>query len=236
MRIAGDGGLIGDASGPPRGDTMGTTYTHAVASLDGYISDEHDRVGPLHDWYFQGDHPLVDDDHADVHGGAPFRVSAASVDYVRGIWSRQKVLVIGRHQFDLTDGWEGHPPASDHVVVVSHRARPAGWHPEAPYHFAPSVEEAMALARQLAAGGDIGVGAGDVGGQALALGLVDRVAIDLVPVVFGRGKPYFGSLADGHAMLGDPDVVVQGEGVLHLSYPVRAPAVAAGPTRPDGAR
>jgi hypothetical protein len=73
---------------------MGTTYLHAVASLDGYIADERDDVGPLHDWYFNGDHSLVDDDHADVHG-APFRVSAASADYLRGMWSRQKVLVIG---------------------------------------------------------------------------------------------------------------------------------------------
>ena len=83
---------------------MGMTYLHAVASLDGYIADERDDVGPLHDWYFNGDHPLVDEDHADVHG-APFRVSAASADYVRGLWSRQKVLVIGRHQIDVTNGW-----------------------------------------------------------------------------------------------------------------------------------
>ena len=124
---------------------MGTTYLHAVASLDGYIADERDDVGPLHDWYFSGDHPLVDKDHADVHG-APFRVSAASADYVLGMWSRQKVLVIGRHQFDLTNGWEGHPPASDHVVVVSHRPRPTGWPPEASYHFATSVEEGIARA------------------------------------------------------------------------------------------
>ena len=31
-----------------------------MASLDGYIADERDDVGPLHDWYFNGDHPLVD--------------------------------------------------------------------------------------------------------------------------------------------------------------------------------
>jgi dihydrofolate reductase len=65
------------------------------------------------------------------------------------------------------------------------------------------------------------VGAGDVGGQALALGLIDLVAIDIVPVVFGRGKAYFGALADGRLMLEDPDVVIQGDGVLHLRYPVR---------------
>lgn len=200
---------------------MGTTYTHAVASLDGYIADEHDDVGPLHDWYFSGDQPLVDESHADVHGGAPFRVAPASAEYVRGMWSRQKVLVIGRHQFDLTNGWEGHPPAGAHVVVVSHRPKPADWHPEAPYDFVTSVEEGMALAQELAVMGDIGVGAGNVGGQALSLGLIDHVAIDVVPVIFGGGKPYFGEFTGGHLLLEDPDVVVQGEGVLHLRYPVK---------------
>jgi len=39
--------------------------------------------------------------------------------------------------------------------------------------------------------------------------------------VFGRGKPYFGTLASGQLMLGDPDVVIQGSGVLHLCFPVR---------------
>jgi dihydrofolate reductase len=199
---------------------MGTTYLHAVASLDGYIADEHDGVGPLHDWYFNGDHPLVEADPAFAHSAA-FRVSAASIDYVRGMWARQSVLVVGRHLFDLTNGWEGHPPASEHVVVVSHRPRPEGWHPEAPYHFVTSVPDGVALARDLAGDGDIGVAAGDVGGQALSLGLIDSVAIDVVPVVFGQGKPYFGGLAAGPLPLGDPDVVIQGDGVLHLRYPVR---------------
>ena len=65
-----------------------------------------------------------------------------------------------------------------------------------------------------------GVGAGEVGGQALSLGLIDHVAIDIVPIVFGRAKPYFGTLAHGHLMLDDPEVVIQGDGVLHLRYQV----------------
>ena len=199
---------------------MGTTYLHAVASLDGYIADEHDDPGPLFEWYYNGDHPLVDSD-VESHGGTPFRVSAASADYVSELWSRQSVIVLGRHLFDLTDGWNGHPPASDHAVIVSHRAKPEGWHPEASYHFAGSVEEGIARAKELAGDGDIGVCAGDVGGQALALGLVDVVAIHVVPVVFGRGKPYFGARGDAPRMLEDPDVVIQGDRVLHLRYPVR---------------
>jgi len=31
------------------GGDMGTRYLHAVASLDGYIADERDDVGPLND-------------------------------------------------------------------------------------------------------------------------------------------------------------------------------------------
>jgi dihydrofolate reductase len=195
----------------------GPTYVHAVASLDGYIADEDDGVGPLFDWYFNGDRPLRDEDG----DGPRFRVSAASADYVRGMWERQSVTVIGRHLFDLTNGWGGRPPAADHVVVVSHRPRPEGWHPEAPYHFVGSVEEGMAKAAELAGDGEIGVTAGDIGGQAFALGLVDKVAIDVVPVVFGTGKPYFGGFADGKRLLEDPEVVIQGDRVLHLRYPVR---------------
>jgi dihydrofolate reductase len=204
---------------------MGATYLHAVASLDGYIADDHDGVARLHEWLFNGDHPIVEDDDADV-SDAPFRVSAVSAEYVRGMWAKQGALIIGRHQFDLTNGWEGRPPAGDHVVVVSHRPKPDGWHPEASYHFVTSVEEAFSLAKRLAGDRDIGVAAGDVGGQAMQLGLIDHVAIDIVPVVFGHGKSYFGSFADGRLMLGDPDIVVQGTGVLHLRYPVRRKAAA----------
>ena len=81
---------------------MPTTYLRAVASLDGYIADEHDDVGPLHDWYFSGDHPLVDDDHPDVRS-LPFRVSAASADYVL---APRGVLPL-RHL-----GGEGHGPGA----------------------------------------------------------------------------------------------------------------------------
>jgi len=60
------------------------------------------------------------------------------------MWARQKALVIGRHQFDLADGWK--------------RAR-AGERPRR-------------------------------------------------------------DAADGHLMLEGPEVVIRGDGVLHLRYPV----------------
>jgi dihydrofolate reductase len=191
---------------------MGTVFMHAVVSVDGFIADAEDNVGPLFEWYFNGDAEIVD--------GGPFKVSKESVSYVRSMWERIGTTVMGRHLFDLTNGWEGTPPAGEHMVVVTHRPRPEGWHPEASCQFVDDVGRAITVAKELARDRDVAVTAGDVGGQALALGLVDVVAMDVVPVVFGRGKPYFGAV-DAQHLLEDPDVVIQGRRVLHLRYRVR---------------
>ena len=191
---------------------MGSVVMHAVVSLDGFIADADDDVGPLFDWYFNGDAEIVE--------GGPFKVSSASIGYVRPMWERIGATVMGRHLFDLTNGWEGTPPAGDHIVVVSHRPKPDGWHPEASCHFAGDVGAAIAAAKELAGDRDVAVTAGDMGGQAFSLGLVDHVAMDVVPVVFGSGKRYFGSI-DGQRLLGDPDIVIEGSRVLHLRYPAR---------------
>jgi dihydrofolate reductase len=185
---------------------------HNVVSVDGFIADAEDRVGPLFDWYGNGDVPIVED--------GPFRVSRASAEYVQAMWAGIGSMVIGRHLFDTTNGWEGSPPAGEHVVVVSHRPRPDGWHPEASYYFADDVTEAVTKARELAGPRIVAVAAGDVGGQALALGLIDEVAMDVVPVVFGSGKRYFGSVSAQH-LLEDPHTMIQGDRVLHLRYRVR---------------
>jgi dihydrofolate reductase len=196
-----------------------TVVMHNVVSLDGFVADLNDDPGPLFDWYFNGDQHLTAQEMA---GPAPggLRVSQASYDYVRPVWDGIGAMVIGRHLFDITNGWEGRPPAGEHVVVVSHRPKPEGWHPEASYHFVDDVAAAVATAQQLAGDATVSVAAGDVGGQAFALGLVDEVAMDVAPVVLGTGKRYFGAVDNQH-LLEDPHVVVQGDRVLHLRFRVR---------------
>lgn len=198
---------------------MSTVVLSNVVSLDGYVADPDDDPGPLFDWYFNGDRPLDAQDMADPAPGG-LRVSRASYDHVRETWDRIGCMVIGRRLFDITNGWEGHPPTGAHVVVVSHRGKPDGWHPEASYHFVDGVRPAVELARSLAGDATVSVSAGDVGGQALALGLVDEVAMDVAPVVLGRGKRFFGTNEAQH-LLDDPHVVVQGDRVLHLRFRVR---------------
>jgi dihydrofolate reductase len=203
---------------------MGTVIMHSAVSVDGFIADEKDQVGPLFDYYGNGDVELVD--------GGEIKVSQTSAGYLRPLWAGIGAMVIGRHLFDMTNGWEGTPPAGDHVVVVSHRPRPGDWQPsgsnpvhprqqQASYYFISDVAQAVAKAKELAGERTVAVAAGEVGGQAFALGLVDEVAMDVVPVVFGSGKRYFGSTSAQH-LFEDPHTVIQGDRVLHLSYRVRA--------------
>lgn len=200
---------------------MATVVMHAVVSVDGFIADEQDDPGPLFEWYFNGDQPIVDAALEERH--EPFRVSGRSVDYVRSMWGSIGATIQGRHLFDLTNGWEAEPPAGEHLLVVSHRPKPDGWHPEADVPFFDDVTAAVEEAKRRAGDRVVALCAGHVGGQALALGLVDEVAMDVVPVVFGRGKRYFGPV-DAQHLLEDPYVVVQGDRVLHLRYRVRRSA------------
>src|SRR5690348_1985231 len=123
---------------------MGAVIMHSAVSVDGFIADEKDQVGPLFDYY----------GHGDVH-------------------PRQQ---------------------------------------QASYYFISDVAQAVAKAKELAGERTVAV----AGGQAFALGLVDEVVMDVVPVVFGSGKRYFGSTSAQH-LLEDPHTVIQGDRVLHLS-------------------
>ena len=192
---------------------MGNVVMYASVSVDWFIADDEDQPGVLFDWLLGGDVPL---DESGV-----LKVSQTSYDYVRPYWDRIGVTVAGRRVFDLTDGWDGTPPSGiDHVVVVSHRPAPDGWDPAAPFHFVDGIAAAIARAQELAGDRLVEVAAGDVGGQAFAAGLVDEVRMDVVPVVIGSGIRYFGSV-DAQHLLGGPEEVVPGDGVLHVRYRAR---------------
>ena len=81
----------------------------------------------------------------------------------------------------------------------------------------------MAKAQEIAGDRTVAVAAGTVARQCLELGLLDEVAVDLVPVVMGTGRPYFGELPLEDIPLGDPAVCVQGDRVTHLVFPVGPP-------------
>jgi len=77
---------------------MSRVFMHAVVSVDGYIADDNDDVGPLFEWYFNGD--------TDIVAGGPFKVSGESAGSVQPMWASIGSMVIGRHLFDLNNGWD----------------------------------------------------------------------------------------------------------------------------------
>lgn len=194
---------------------MGKVIAGATVSLDGFIARPDDSVGPLFDWYGAGDTTFK------TPGGHwSFRVSAASAALLRETWGGIGALVHGRRTFDHADGWGGEHPVGAPVVVVTSRPAPAEWiaaHPGAPFTFVDGIERAVAEAKAIAGDRDISVGMASVVRQCRAAGLLDEIAIDLVPVLLGEGIRYLDQV--GEVRL-EQVGLAQGTGVTHLRYRV----------------
>jgi dihydrofolate reductase len=198
---------------------VGSVVSSGSMSLDGFIAKADNTIGRLFDWYDNGDVPFPT-----ASEGMTFHLSPASASYWREWVSGLGAIVCGRTLFDFTDGWGGRHTMDAPVVVVTHEV-PSEWvsaHPQAPFHFVTTgVADAVAKAQEVAGDGMVAVTAGTIARQALELGLLDEVAIDLVPVVMGTGRPYFGQLDLADVPLGDPTVCVQGNRVTHLRFPTQ---------------
>ena len=195
---------------------MSTVVANMSMSLDGYIADPSGGVDQLFGWFGNGPVETPSRDERWT-----FRTSAASATQLRTALDRAGALVCGRRLFDLTGGWGGRHPMGVPIFVVTHEA-PVDWaHPDWPVTFVTDgVTNAIAAAAAVAGDRVVAVASADIARQALDAGLVDRIDVDLVPVLLGQGIPFFARSAAGPVALENP-TVVEGDGVTHLSYPVR---------------
>jgi len=193
---------------------MGKVVTHMTMSLDGFVADPHDGVEELFGCYQAG---TVTVPTADERWS--FTVDERSAQMLREVLAATGALVCGRRLFDHTNGWDDrHPVGAPVVVVTHHPPEDAGkW---TTITFADSVESGIAAAGQIAGGKDVSIASANIAAQALDLGLVDEVDISLVPVLMGKGIPYFASLAQAPHRFDDP-VIIPGSRVTHLRYAVR---------------
>lgn len=191
----------------------GRVVANMSMSLDGFVEDRHGSVRLLFEWYSSGTvSTTMPGDQRE------FRTSQASADTLRDAVAQTGALVCGRTLFDLTQGWGGHHPAGAPIFVVTHRS-PRDWpHPNVTF-VTEGVAAAIALAKQAAGERTVAVASADVARQCLELGLLDAIRVDLVPVILGAGRPYFGGVAEP-VRLCDP-VITPGRGVTHLLYEVQ---------------
>ena len=188
-------------------------------SLDGFVADLDDGVAEVFDWY-------VGSGDVEVRtGGAhpmTFSMSQASAAHVRGLTSGLGAVLTGRRTFDVAQGWGGQHGWGPAFVMTHHV--PDGWpRPGSTVYFVTDgVKSAVARAKAAAGGKSVGVHGADVIRQCLAAGLLDELSIDVAAVLLGSGVRLFDQPHAGTStVLGDP-TVVQGVGVTHLRYPVRA--------------
>jgi dihydrofolate reductase len=185
-------------------------------SLDGFIADEKDGVDELFGWYGNGDVEV-----ASANPQMTFKVSAASAEHLRPAFSGGVgALVCGRRVFDMTQGWGGHHPVGAPVFCVNHSV-PDSWpRDDSPTTFYDDAFTALDAARAAAGDRIVAVATPSLTQQYLDAGVLDEIVVSLVPVLLGKGIPFFAGLATAPIRLGDP-TVVEGKGVTHLTYRVR---------------
>jgi len=198
---------------------VGKVQAQAIMSLDGYVAKPDNSIGSLFDWLQNGEVGLPT-----PAGDFTVHLTPPSAEHWRRWTSSLGALVCGRTLFDVAEGWQGRHTLDVPVVVLTHRV-PADWvqvHPGAPFSFVTEgAEAAVARAQELAGDRVVAVAGGTLARQCLDLGLLDEVAVDLVPVVMGAGnRPFFGELSSGDVLLGNPTVNLQGDRVTHLVFPV----------------
>ena len=196
---------------------MSKVFSAQAVSVDGYITGRDPGPGRglgdgtmLFDWYTDGDTP------SQVFGG--FTLSEPSARVFDALAARVGAVVAGRNTYEDSDRFGGgspHPTAR--LVVLSHRPIPELT--ERQTLVTTGIHDAIAAAREVAGGKDVGLMGGGVVTEALKAGLVDDIVLHQVPVLLGGGRPFFQALPE-HVRLRLVEAV-PAAGVTHLHYEIQ---------------
>ena len=200
-------------------------------SLDGFVAGPQQSVDDpigiggmrLHEWAFtlaawRKPHGL--------DGGEVTESTAVMEERLADV----RATIMGRNMFgggpgpwgdEPWDGWWGDDPPFHHpVFVLTHHARePLVCEGGTTFTFVTEgIDAALARAREVAGDGVISLAGGaEACRQYLAAGLVDRMEIDLVPVLLGDGERLFDGLGAGKPELRHVRTVAA-PGVTHLAF------------------
>lgn len=197
---------------------MSSTVLYMSMSLDGFVAGPNESVDNglgdggerLHEWIFAG--------APTEHGGVPGRPAGVNGEVMDEAMATGAV-VAGRGTFEPAKGWGGDHHDGVPISILSRQR--AGADPRWPLvTYVPSVESAMAQAKQAAGDRDVLVHGAGVAQLALAAGVLDEIQVHLVPVLLGEGRRLFDHLGADHIEL-EPVGAREGSGVTHLRYRVR---------------
>jgi dihydrofolate reductase len=198
---------------------MGATVLFMSMSLDGFVAGPNaspenglgDGGHRLHEWLMTGGEL----DLEGVRGSGT--VNGRILDEVMATGA----VVAGRGTFEPAGGWGGDHHDGVPIFVVARdepRIDVSGW-PLVSY--VNDVTTAMTRARQAAGEKNVLVHGAGVARLALAAGVLDELELQVIPVLFGRGRRLFEGLAAGQIELERIRILEGEDGVTHVRYRVR---------------
>ena len=177
---------------------MTFTTAHMSISVDGFVAGPHQSVDDpigrggmaLHRWHLDTDHPGHDVD----------------ARWTAELLRRRGAYVMGRNMFGPVRGpwssydgdwrgwWGDEPPYHAPVFVLTHHAHPPmEMEGGTTFHFVTDGLGAALEAAREAGGGDVDIAGGaSAVRQALELGEIDELTLDIAPVLLGTGERIFG--------------------------------------------
>ncbi len=145
-------------------------------------------------------------------------------DIARTTFERTGVSIMGKRMFELGERmWPDSAPFHTPVFVLTHEVREPWVRPGGTtfYFVNDGIESGLEQAREASGELDIRIAGGaDVIVQYLNAGLVDELAVELAPVVFGGGTPLFGGLNSDRIGIEIAEAI-HSPLVTHLRYRIR---------------
>ncbi len=182
-------------------------FVNVGMTLDGYMvpegmdiahADDPEYLGwmarwsQLHDWIL---HQEFFRQNLELGGGGETGVDN---DIVRRTFERTGVSIMGKRMFELGERmWPEEAPFHTPVFVLTHEVREPWVRPGGTtfYFVNDGIESALEQAREVSGERDIRISGGsNTIVQYLNAGLIDELAIDVAPVVFGGGTLLFDGL------------------------------------------
>jgi dihydrofolate reductase len=126
-------------------------------------------------------------------------------------------VLTGRRTFELAGGWGGDHHDGVPIIVLT-RSAPAE---PAPGHarYVTDVREAAAQAREAAGDRDVLLHGAEAARACLRAGVLDEMALQVVPVLLGQGRRLFDDMPPDRVEL-ELLRALDGPGMVHLRYRV----------------
>jgi dihydrofolate reductase len=200
----------------------GRITSHMSISLDGFVAGpDQSRENPLgigglrlHQWHFDADEPGHDADAAMrdhlLRPVGAYVMGRNMFGPVRGEWDE-----------DWRGWWGPEPPYHAPVFVLTHYPHdPIEMEGGTTFSFVTAgIEAALEQATAVTGGKDVDIAGGaSAVRQALAIGALDELLLDIVPVLLGDGEGLFSGLSAPEFV---PAEVVHSPYATHVRYLVR---------------